>query len=189
MKKKRTFWILITLLAAVILFIIFQQWGPQLKPAAEILSEKEAKALVEERYSGEVIGMELHNNQYKIEMKRNKSNYEINLNAKNGKIISFSERNSSVIGSNQEHQNKENLDEMIPKLPEKPKKEEKVIIKKEEAIKIALKQIKGKIDDVNLESNGSLNYYLVEIETKDDKEVTVQINAITGEVISITSDD
>lgn len=72
---------------------------------------------------------------------------------------------------------------------QKSEKEAKVIITEDEAIKIALKQVKGQINDVDLETDDYLNYYLVEIDTQDEREATVQIHAITGEVLSITWDD
>ncbi|MBS4208457.1 PepSY domain-containing protein [Bacillus sp. FJAT-50079] len=60
-----------------------------------------------------------------------------------------------------------------------------------EAIKIALATVQGKVDDVDLEESNGLYYYLVEIELEDDddREATVHINAITGEVVTITWDD
>jgi uncharacterized membrane protein YkoI len=60
----------------------------------------------------------------------------------------------------------------------------------QEAGKIALKQIQGTIDDILLETKNEETYFLVEIETQDDRgEAIVQIHAITGKVLSITWDD
>lgn len=72
-----------------------------------------------------------------------------------------------------------------PKPEPKPKKR----ITTEEAKAIALKAVNGVIDDVELEEDDGMNYYLIEIERNDDEEATVQIDAITGEVISIVWDD
>jgi uncharacterized membrane protein YkoI len=58
-----------------------------------------------------------------------------------------------------------------------------------EARDIAKKQVKGSIDHIWLETNGTQTYYLVEIKTQDDRESVVQIHAITGEVMSVTWDD
>lgn len=78
-----------------------------------------------------------------------------------------------------------------PKQPEQPKKEPEKPknISKSEAIQIALDTVYGEVDDVDLETvNGQL-YYFIEIERDDDVEADIQINAITGEVISIEWDD
>lgn len=62
-------------------------------------------------------------------------------------------------------------------------------ISEQEAMKIALEQVKGgKVDDVDLEESDGLYFYLIEVE-QNDGEATVQINAITGEVMSIVWDD
>jgi uncharacterized membrane protein YkoI len=54
------------------------------------------------------------------------------------------------------------------------------ILTEEQAKEIALKTLKGSIDDVDFESINDQPYYLVEIETQDDQEAVIQINAITG---------
>ncbi|MEH7177430.1 PepSY domain-containing protein [Neobacillus vireti] len=58
-----------------------------------------------------------------------------------------------------------------------------------EAVQVASKQVLGEVDDIWLETEGDRTYYFVKIETKDDREATVQIHAITGEVLSVTWDD
>ena len=62
-------------------------------------------------------------------------------------------------------------------------------ITEEEAVQIALKQVKGKVDDVDLKDSDGQIYYLVDIEVNDDVDATVQIHAITGEVMTLTWDD
>ncbi|WP_053365949.1 PepSY domain-containing protein [Bacillus sp. FJAT-27245] len=57
------------------------------------------------------------------------------------------------------------------------------------AIAIAQKEVKGKLDDVDLETENGQTFYLIEIKTSDDREATVQIHAITGAVMSVTWDD
>lgn len=62
-------------------------------------------------------------------------------------------------------------------------------ISEKEAGEIALKEIKGTIHDIELEDEDNLLFYLVEIETPDDREATVQIDAITGAILTISWDD
>ncbi|WP_339163367.1 PepSY domain-containing protein [Siminovitchia sp. FSL W7-1587] len=62
-------------------------------------------------------------------------------------------------------------------------------ITEQDAAGIALQQVKGKVEDVDLKESDGLKYYLVEIESDQDQEATVQIHSITGEVLSITWDD
>lgn len=58
-----------------------------------------------------------------------------------------------------------------------------------EAIKIASSQVQGEVDDIWQDTEGEQSFYLVKIETNDDREATVQIHAITGEVMSVRWDD
>ncbi|ANY68026.1 hypothetical protein BBD42_17245 [Paenibacillus sp. BIHB 4019] len=62
-------------------------------------------------------------------------------------------------------------------------------ISPDEAEAIALKQIKGKVEDIELKSSDRSRYYLVEIDTPDDREATVQVHAVTGAIMSITWDE
>ncbi|NYE05456.1 putative membrane protein YkoI [Bacillus niacini] len=52
-----------------------------------------------------------------------------------------------------------------------------------EAVTIAISQVQGEVDDVWLDTQGDQTFYLVKIDTSDDREATVQIHAITGDVI------
>lgn len=235
-------WISIVLLALLIIFIGFKAFGPRLSTSAETLSQEKAKALMEERYNGVVTDIGMENNHYVMEMDRNKTNYEIILDAGSGEVISFTKKVASAnIGNSvkeetsdstqtkslTENEIKKNLLSEFPgeialfiKINEqgrelykviiqgkekktilkadtvtgsivfqKSEKEAKVIITEDEAKQIALKHVKGQIDDVDLETDNDLSYYLVEIDTPDEREATVQIHALTGEVLSITWDD
>jgi len=52
-----------------------------------------------------------------------------------------------------------------------------------EAVNIAISQVQGEVDDIWLDTQGDQTFYLVKIETSDDREATVQIHTITGDVI------
>lgn len=58
-----------------------------------------------------------------------------------------------------------------------------------EAVEIARTQVQGEVDDIWLETENNQTYYLIKIETNDDREATVQIHAITGDVMSVAWDD
>ncbi|WP_062351816.1 PepSY domain-containing protein [Bacillus kwashiorkori] len=63
------------------------------------------------------------------------------------------------------------------------------IITEKQAANIALNYINGEIDDIDLEKDNNKSYYLVELETLDEREVIIQIHALTGEILSVTWDD
>ena len=62
-------------------------------------------------------------------------------------------------------------------------------ISEKEAGEIALKEIKGTIHEIDLEDDDNLIFYLVEIDTPENKEAVVQIDAITGAILTISWDD
>ncbi len=80
--------------------------------------------------------------------------------------------------------------------PAPPKKEAPtVLISKNEAIKIALTQMNGEVDDVEFVQTSEGGHYLVEIEVDDDNddergdEAVYKIHAITGKVLHVSWED
>ena len=68
--------------------------------------------------------------------------------------------------------------------------ENQKFLAEEEVEKIAMAEVAGEVDDTELRGEDTNHpYYLVEIETDDDKEAVIQIHAITGKVQSVTWDD
>lgn len=64
------------------------------------------------------------------------------------------------------------------------------LLNEEEASKIALTEIPGVVDDVDLrDTDSGIPYYLIDIELEDGREATVEINAISGAIRSVTWDD
>ncbi|GKV69021.1 hypothetical protein NCCP2716_15190 [Sporosarcina sp. NCCP-2716] len=77
-----------------------------------------------------------------------------------------------------------------PAQPQTPPKT--VLLTKQQAIQIALRQLNGEVDDVDFVKTTDGGYYLVEIEIDVDDgpdEATYQIHAISGKVMSVTWDD
>ena len=73
---------------------------------------------------------------------------------------------------------------------EDEEEENQKFLAEEEVEKIALSEVAGEVDDTELRGEDTNHpYYLVEIETDDDKEAVIQIHAITGKVQSVTWDD
>ncbi len=62
-------------------------------------------------------------------------------------------------------------------------------ISEQQAIELALKQVNGAVDDVELEEEAGQLYYFIEIEDVGEEEFTVQVHAISGEVKAIISED
>jgi uncharacterized membrane protein YkoI len=59
----------------------------------------------------------------------------------------------------------------------------------QDAKALALEKVAGIVEDVDIETINGIAYYFVEVETTDGREATIEINAITGEVNSLTWDE
>ena len=133
----------------------------------EVLTEEEARGVIAKKYPGEVERISLNKKEdspvYNIEVAHDQALVTVILDAHTGELISEEKKEIPV---------------------------ENVLITKEEAIKIALKQLRGDVDHVSFELTDEGGYYLVEIEQdSEDVEAVFQIHAITGEVISVDWDD
>ena len=75
---------------------------------------------------------------------------------------------------------------------QKPAPQKTVLLTQQQAIQIALRQLNGKVDDVEFVSTAQGGYSLIEIEIDVEDgpdEATYQIHAISGKVMSVTWDD
>jgi uncharacterized membrane protein YkoI len=126
------------------------------KPA---ISEAEAKKLAEETYRGNVQALTLHRKIYSITVLTKTEQIKLEMNADSGKITS---EDKSSIEKNTQH----------------------VKLTEEQAKKIALAEVNGKIEDIDLEEEEDSVFYEVEIES-GQQEATIQIDAFTGKVLSV----
>ncbi|MBO1912485.1 PepSY domain-containing protein, partial [Microvirga sp. 3-52] len=121
-------------------------------------------------YTGEIERLSLNKNKeqpvYDAEVVKEKALVELQVDALTGEIIS-------------------------EKMKETTTKD--VLITREQAIKIALGQLKGEVEYVVFEKTDDGGYYLVEIEQDnedaDDLEAVFHIHAITGEILFVEWDD
>ncbi|MBG9794127.1 peptidase M4 [Paenibacillus dendritiformis] len=176
--------------AAVIAFFAIVVWQlVRLIIFAEPLSAAEAASKVKEMYKGKVVEVSELPQGYRVTMELDTGTYEVSIDKDKGKIGGMTrtkaapepEAKPPVVEPDQQKPPASSKPEPKPK----PQKR----ITKDEAAAIALKTVDGKVDDIDLIQSGGVAYYLVEIDREDGEDGTVQINAITGEVKSVTWDD
>ncbi|SDM99150.1 Uncharacterized membrane protein YkoI [Fictibacillus solisalsi] len=139
----------------------------------QTLSQLQAEELVKATYDGNVKRTRLVNEKYfDILLDGAKGQYTIHADAKTGNILSIQKINNQG-GKKVDREQKGNPS---------------VKITEQEAKMIAAKEIKGKIDDVELKGVGSDQVYEVEVNTKT-KEAKVYVNVYTGKVGAIVWDD
>ncbi|MDQ0216449.1 putative membrane protein YkoI [Oikeobacillus pervagus] len=140
------------------------------KKVDKVLTEDQVKQLILQQQNGEIRRLEKKEEDgafvYYVVIEQNNDETTYKLNAVTGKVI---DKTTKIRGNSSQETVRG--------------------ITKDEAVKIAVNQVNGKVDDVDVEEKEGVSYYLVEIEREDGQDALVQINAITGEVITITWDD
>lgn len=147
--------------------IISLKQTEEIEPKEQLLSKEQAEELVLNHKKGEVDLLELTKEQdksvYKAVVVHGNEQTIMTIDAIQGDILS-------------------SKTEVIREIS-------KIITEKEAGV-IATQYVNGgQVDDIDLKETNSHSYYLVEVEFNDDREATVQVNAISGEVMSVTWDD
>ncbi|BFH66750.1 hypothetical protein J27TS7_39350 [Paenibacillus dendritiformis] len=178
--------------AAVIAFFAIVVWQlVRLLTLAEPLSAAEAASKVKEMYKGEVVEVSELPHGYRVTMELDTGTYEVRIDRNKGKIAGMT-RTKAAPDPEAKPPAVEPDQQKPPasQKPEpKPKRKPQKRLTEDEAAAIALKTVDGKVDDIDLIHSDGVAYYLVEIDREDGEDGTVQINAITGEVKSVTWDD
>ncbi|WP_404409535.1 PepSY domain-containing protein [Jeotgalibacillus malaysiensis] len=131
---------------------------------SEELTEEEVIAIAQESSTGEVVSATpLENSIYEVILEEDERILTVSVDTKSGE--------AQITGEE-------------AKIAEDPGR----ILSEQEAINIALGAVAGQVDDVDLEQENGVPYFLIEIETDED-DATVQINAISGEIMSTVWDD
>lgn len=191
MKNKKGFLILITgafvALSGAALFYLFSN------KTEALASETEVMGLVESQYTGSIItSMEQKGESYEVYMENDMGEYLVKVDGHSLEITSLklvNRKEDAGAGSDQQ-QSTEKPDAEENGQTEEPAKEEPApsMLTRNEAIEIALKEVPGKVDDVELDEDNGVKVYEVEVEVDDDSEATIIINAYTGEILSLTWD-
>ncbi|WP_019155394.1 PepSY domain-containing protein [Robertmurraya massiliosenegalensis] len=180
-------WKKISISVAVLLLVLVAVWWlMQSMTTEKTVSAEEATTKVQELYKGKIVSIEENEGFYHITIKLDTGEYEVEIDRATGDIGKLNRITNTVDSApKQDGESEDKEADPADSVTEQPPKH----LSEQEAISIALQSVTGEVDDIDLEQSNGLIYYLVEVEVNDDKEATVQINAISGEVMSITWDD
>ncbi|CAM4147989.1 PepSY domain-containing protein [Lederbergia lenta] len=134
--------------------IVWQVWD--LSASAKPISESEAKKLVTDRYSGEIMETTLVNDVYKVIFRLETGTYDVRIDRSSGEVL-----------------------EIIRIMVEEEKKK----MTRDEMEKIIEKQQKGKIKSLQLREEKEQVFYDAVLEGNETKTM-MTLNAETGEVVS-----
>ena len=174
----KTLKILISLTVLSLLLVIGWQLINQTL-SAEQVSESEIREKLADQYNGQIMDFVSMDEHYMADIEMEEGIYEVIVLKEDGEITDMRRVESFV---EEEEQSRETAEKGENETPAQP-------ITEEEARELALQEVEGTIDDIDYENDGEVPFYLVEIERENELEATVQIHALTREVMSVSWDD
>jgi uncharacterized membrane protein YkoI len=131
-----------------------------------IKSKEDIKSIVSKEYEGTIERMVLSSQTehpfYAVDIAKDESLITLTIDALTGSVLESQEKQTTT---------------------------EQALIKKEQAIKIAKTQLTGEVQYTTYEETSDGGYYLIEIESEDDREAVIQVHGVSGEILSVTWDD
>ncbi|MCG1023706.1 PepSY domain-containing protein [Sutcliffiella horikoshii] len=187
MKNTKRFLLLTTgafiVVSGVALFYLF------FHKTEALASETEVRELVESQYRGSLItSMHQKDETYEVFIENDMGEYQLMVDGRSREITSLKLVNRKEdAGGGKPGTDKQ---EPVGEEPQDPAEEKPApsMLSRDEAIEIALNEVPGKVDDVELDEDDGVKVYEVEIEVDEDSEATIIINAYTGEILSLTWD-
>ncbi|AJS59360.1 PepSY domain-containing protein [Paenibacillus sp. IHBB 10380] len=189
--NKKIGWIssaVLIIAVVVTLGTVWKSWAN----SPDILSEEEVIRVVLAEYPGEIVNTSLENDAYRIQVQLEKGLYELRVNAGAGGITSI-KRLEAVVPDELQPDEVPNPKPNVDKPHNNPTtgsgKGSSNLVTSDKAIALALKQVPGNVQEVEFRGKDANRYYLVEIDTEDGREAVVQVNGISGAIMSVTWDD
>ncbi|MCP3761772.1 PepSY domain-containing protein [Domibacillus sp. A3M-37] len=165
--KKMLIVLILAVAAAAVFFLyqLFRQPDVTMAEAGEKLAQQ---------YNGTVIKSTEENGQFVYMIQVAEGEYKVAVDSETGELSGMTRTNQEAAPSKEPKQGSENTTRQLTP---------------EEAGQIALKQVPGVIDEVELGDEEEAGSYIVDIDAENGEEATVQVNAVSGDVISISWDD
>lgn len=153
------------------------------------LNTNELALKIKDIYNAEVQTLVKEKDNYVTSFNKDGSIFEVNVNAVTGQFtdLKLIHKNENKQAGHQNNPETSKNDQPAQNNSTPTEKTTKPLLSEQQAMEIALKEVPGEVDSVEFVKNAGGGVYFVEIEHEDD--VTVQVHAITGEIIVIQYDD
>ena len=152
------------------------------------LSEKQIASRVEALYGGDVDNLIKQDDVYFVTFSTEQATYEVMVDEVNGRFLNLTLIYEQPTVEQNGDSATDEPTQTKPSQPNTPSAEKPVLLTEQQVLSIALAQFTGEIEDVDFENTADGGYYLVEIDQAEE-EVTVQIHAITGKILSVSFDE
>lgn len=143
------------------------------------LSEDKVSQMMIEKYGGTIKNISPDQENYKLTLAKDRMIYDITVNRRTGKVVSFVKQTSPVANDSRQSEKKE---------PQKSKPTTSVdtLITIDKAKELALEKVSGTITSIKLDEENDQLVYEVDIDQTKTKKAEVMINAYSGKIESIT---
>lgn len=175
------------LILAATLLLAYAGYRVLTDESAGELTPEQAGAAVLQEYPGSIGKLVLQSGQYVAELQTAQGRYQLKLDGSTGEIVSIVllEAAATARPTPQPSAPSGTAGSAAPSASPTPGR----IVGEAEAIRLAQQEVPGEVDDVDTEIGEFGVFYLVEIKTADDREAIVQVDAITGSILSVTWED
>ena len=235
MKKIKAIKVAGAILAGLLLLTAVWQIG-QAFTSKELLTEAEAKSLVQEKYGGRINEISEGSDVFRIKFETDSGEFQVEVYRETGEILQLSKLASqealpeekvlseaeirdkvaqhkkgeieqveqkqegedffyTVVVRSETEKTTLKLDaftgEIVESITDEIKQQDQPAkrLTEQKAVEIALERVSGEVDDVELEQSNGVIYYLIEVEREEEEDATVQVNALSGEIMSVTWED
>jgi len=149
------------------------------------LSEDRVSQMIIEKYGGTIKNISLDQENYKLTLIKDQIIYDITVNRRTGKVLSFVKQTSPVTNDSRTSERKE------PQRREQQKDNKSTTsvdtpITIEKAKELALEKVSGTMTSIDLDEEDGQLVYDVDIHQTKTKKAEVIINAYSGKIESIT---
>lgn len=159
------------------------------------LSERQIISRVEALYGGVVDHTIKQDEAYFVTFSTERATYEVTVDEVNGRFsnltLIYEQPPVAQDESNEEQPTTpapDVADSQVQPSDPPASSQKPILLTEQQVLSIASAQFTGEIEDIDFENSADGGYYLVEIDTAEE-EVTVQIHAITGKILSVSFDE
>ena len=152
------------------------------------LSEQQIISRVEALYGGVVDNTIKQDEAYFVTFSTEQATYEVTVDEVNGRFSHLTLIHEHPTEEQHTTPTPDVADSQVQPASPPASAQKPILLTEQQVLSIASAQFTGEIEDIDFENTADGGYYLVEIDTAEG-EVTVQIHAITGKILSVSFDE
>jgi uncharacterized membrane protein YkoI len=168
--KNNLWWISLSILAivlgGVVIYLLFTNEKPQ-------IGETQLRQIIKEKYAGNVTQIKKDQDQYQVRFQNKFGIYQVNISIENAQVEKLAQLEQFPTTSKPKNGTKN---------PENKR------LAEEKARQLAKNQVKGsEVKEIELEEEAGILQYEIVLVDANEREITVYINAYTGDILSIVT--